>query len=114
VSLNISLSSDENCAARHSTTRPPGHTRLPLLRDEVSLRGKQVGNRQALAAVKANAAHRAANLRAIVDELTHSGFHQRARYCRSIERAGHPSRVVARGIQRQPLGYCGGCKRDID
>jgi DNA invertase Pin-like site-specific DNA recombinase len=34
-----------------------------------ALRGKQIGNHQPLAAVKANAAHRAANLRAIVDDL---------------------------------------------
>jgi len=34
-----------------------------------ALKGKQEGNKQAVAAVKANAAHRAANLRAIVDDL---------------------------------------------
>jgi DNA invertase Pin-like site-specific DNA recombinase len=39
-----------------------------------ALRGKQIGNRQALEAVKANAAHRAANLRAIVDDLRTLGF----------------------------------------
>jgi hypothetical protein len=39
-----------------------------------ALRGKQVGNDQAVAAVKANAEHRAANLRAIVDDLQSQGF----------------------------------------
>jgi DNA invertase Pin-like site-specific DNA recombinase len=34
-----------------------------------ALRGKQVGNSQAVAAVKANARHRAANLKAIVDDI---------------------------------------------
>jgi DNA invertase Pin-like site-specific DNA recombinase len=34
-----------------------------------ALRGKQVGNKQAVATVKANAEHRAENLRAIVDEM---------------------------------------------
>jgi hypothetical protein len=39
-----------------------------------ALKGKQVGNKQAVAAVKANAGHRAANLRAIVDDLRSQGF----------------------------------------
>jgi DNA invertase Pin-like site-specific DNA recombinase len=39
-----------------------------------SLRGKQLGNKQAIAAVKANAEYRAANLRAIVDDLRSQGF----------------------------------------
>jgi DNA invertase Pin-like site-specific DNA recombinase len=39
-----------------------------------ALRGKQVGNKQAVAAVKANAEHRAVNLRAIVDDLRSQGF----------------------------------------
>jgi len=39
-----------------------------------ALRGKQIGNKQAVAAVKANAEHRAANLRAIVDDLRSQGF----------------------------------------
>jgi DNA invertase Pin-like site-specific DNA recombinase len=39
-----------------------------------ALRGKQVGNKQAVAAVRANAARRAANLRAIVDDLRSQGF----------------------------------------
>ncbi len=38
-----------------------------------ALLGKQVGNKQAVAAVKANAEHRAANLRAIVDDLRAQG-----------------------------------------
>ena len=33
-----------------------------------------MGNKQAIAAVKANAEHRAANLRAIVDDLRSQGF----------------------------------------
>jgi hypothetical protein len=39
-----------------------------------ALRGKQVGNQQALAAVKASAAHRAANLKAIMDDLRSQGI----------------------------------------
>jgi len=39
-----------------------------------ALRGKQVGNKQAVAAVKANAERRAANLRAIVDDLRAQGI----------------------------------------
>jgi DNA invertase Pin-like site-specific DNA recombinase len=38
-----------------------------------ALRGKQVGNKQAVAAVRANAARRAANLRTIVDDLRPKG-----------------------------------------
>jgi hypothetical protein len=39
-----------------------------------ALRGKQVGNKQAVAAVKASAEQRATNLRAIVDDLKAQGF----------------------------------------
>jgi DNA invertase Pin-like site-specific DNA recombinase len=39
-----------------------------------ALRGKQVGNKQAVAAVKANAAQRASNLRAILDDLRSQGI----------------------------------------
>src|SRR6201987_4343170 len=39
-----------------------------------ALRGKQVGNTQAVAAVKANAEHRASNLRAIVDAVRVKGI----------------------------------------
>jgi len=39
-----------------------------------ALRGKQVGNKQAVAAVRANAERRAANLRAIVDDLQSQGI----------------------------------------
>ena len=38
-----------------------------------ALRGKQVGNRQAVAKVKANAEQRAANLRAIIDDVRAKG-----------------------------------------
>jgi DNA invertase Pin-like site-specific DNA recombinase len=38
-----------------------------------ALKGKQVSNTQAVAAIKANAEHRAANLRAIVDDLRTQG-----------------------------------------
>jgi len=38
-----------------------------------ALRGRQIGNKQAVAAVKANAGHRAENLRVIVDELRSQG-----------------------------------------
>ena len=37
-------------------------------------RGKQVGNKQAVAAVRTNAQHRAANLRVIVDDLRTQGI----------------------------------------
>jgi len=39
-----------------------------------ALRGKQVGNRQAVAAVKASAERRAENLRAMVDDLRSQGI----------------------------------------
>jgi DNA invertase Pin-like site-specific DNA recombinase len=39
-----------------------------------ALRGKQVGNKHAVAAVKANAEHRVANLRVIVDDLRTQGI----------------------------------------
>jgi DNA invertase Pin-like site-specific DNA recombinase len=39
-----------------------------------ALKGKQVGNKQAVAAVKANAERRAQNVRAIVDDLKAQGF----------------------------------------
>jgi DNA invertase Pin-like site-specific DNA recombinase len=39
-----------------------------------ALKGKQVGNEQAVATVKANAEHRAANLRAIVEDLRAQGI----------------------------------------
>jgi DNA invertase Pin-like site-specific DNA recombinase len=39
-----------------------------------ALRGKQVGNKEAVAAVKAKADHRAANLRAIVDDMRSQGI----------------------------------------
>jgi hypothetical protein len=39
-----------------------------------ALRGKQVGNKHAVAAVKAHADHRAANLRTIVDDLRARGI----------------------------------------
>ena len=39
-----------------------------------ALRGKQKGNKQAVAAVKANARHRAANLKGIVDDLRTLGI----------------------------------------
>ena len=38
-----------------------------------ALRGKQIGNKQAVAAVKANAHHRAANLRTIADDIQSQG-----------------------------------------
>ena len=39
-----------------------------------ALKGKQVGNKQAVAAVKAKSEHRAANLRTIVDDLRSQGI----------------------------------------
>jgi lipoate-protein ligase A len=39
-----------------------------------ALRGKQVGNAQAVAAVKANAERRAENLKAIVDDMRTKGI----------------------------------------
>ena len=42
--------------------------------DARALKGNQVGNKQAVDAVKANADHCAANLRTIVDDLRSQGF----------------------------------------
>jgi len=39
-----------------------------------ALRGKQVGNKQAVTAVKANAEHRAANLQAIIEDIRDHGI----------------------------------------
>ena len=39
-----------------------------------ALRGRQVGKKQAVAAVKVNAAHGAANMKAIVDDLRAQGI----------------------------------------
>ena len=39
-----------------------------------ALKGKQTGNKEAVAAVKANAEHRAANLKGIVDDLRSQGI----------------------------------------
>jgi DNA invertase Pin-like site-specific DNA recombinase len=39
-----------------------------------ALKGKQVGNKQTVAALKANAEHRAANLRTIVDDVRSKGI----------------------------------------
>jgi DNA invertase Pin-like site-specific DNA recombinase len=39
-----------------------------------ALKGKQVGNKQAVAAVKANAEHRATNLQGIIDDLRSQGI----------------------------------------
>jgi len=39
-----------------------------------ALRGKQVGNADAVATIKANAAQRAADLKAIVDDIKRSGI----------------------------------------
>jgi DNA invertase Pin-like site-specific DNA recombinase len=39
-----------------------------------ALRGKQVGNKQAVVAVKANAERRAANLKGIIDDLCSQGI----------------------------------------
>jgi len=44
--------------------------------------GKQVGNKQAVAAVRANAMRRASNLQDIVEEPTRSGHLQRSSYRR--------------------------------
>jgi hypothetical protein len=39
-----------------------------------ALKGKQVGNKQAVAAVKTNAEHRAANLKGLIDDLRSQGI----------------------------------------
>ena len=76
-----------------------------------ALRGKQVGNKQAVAAVKANAEHRAVNLRAIVDDLRSQGFTSVRAIAAQLNERGILTPVVARGTQRQPLGCCRGCKQ---
>ena len=54
-----------------------------------ALKGKQTGNKQAVAAVKANAEHRAANLKGIVDDLRSQGVNS----VRTI-----PAELNARGM----------------
>ena len=77
-----------------------------------ALRGKQVGNKQAVAAVKASAEHRAANMRAIVDDIRSQGITSvRAIAAQLNERGILTRRVVARGIQRLPRGCTRVCKR---
>jgi DNA invertase Pin-like site-specific DNA recombinase len=75
-----------------------------------ALKGKQVGNKQAVAVVKANAEHRAANLQAIVEILRSQGFTSVRAIATQLNERGILTPVVARGIQRQRLGYCRGCK----
>jgi DNA invertase Pin-like site-specific DNA recombinase len=84
-----------------------------------ALRGKQAGNKQAVAAVRANAGHRAANLRTIVDDLRSQGLRQRARYRCSTERARHSyctrwrmapnvsrsSAIAVAGVRRRTAGH---------
>jgi DNA invertase Pin-like site-specific DNA recombinase len=76
-----------------------------------ALKGKQVGNKEAVAAVKANGAHRAANLRAIVDDLRSQGIASVRAIATQLNERGI---LTARGgswHQRQRRGCCRGCKR---
>ena len=58
-----------------------------------------------MAAVTANAEQRAANLRAIVDDLRSQGFTSVRAIAAQLNERGILTRpVVAHGIQRQPLG----------
>jgi hypothetical protein len=52
------------------TLLPPRHA----MRRRMGVGGKHVGNKRTVAGVKANAEQRAANLRAIVDDLRSQGF----------------------------------------
>jgi DNA invertase Pin-like site-specific DNA recombinase len=65
-----------------------------------ALRGKQVGNKQAVAAVKANAKHRATNLWAIVDDLRSQGITSVRAVAAQLNERGI---LTPRGILRQPL-----------
>jgi hypothetical protein len=64
-----------------------------------------------VAAVRANAEHRAANLRIIVDDLRSQGFTSVRAIAAQLNERGI---LAARGIQRQPLGSCRGCEPAID
>src|SRR5262249_22959128 len=66
-----------------------------------ALKGKQIGNTQAVAAVKANATHRAANLRAIVDDLRAQGITSVRAIAAELNERGI---LVAFGTQHLPLG----------
>ena len=79
-----------------------------------ALRGKQIGNKQAVAAVKANAEHRAANLRAIVDDLRSQGFTSVRTIAAQLNERGILTPRGARGTQRLPLGFWRVWRRDAD
>ena len=66
-------------------------------------RGVKLGN--------PNGALRAANLSVIVDHLRTQGFTSVRAVAYQLNERG---RVVAHGIQHQPLGCYRGCRRDLD
>ena len=76
-----------------------------------ALRGTQVGNKEAVAAVKANAECRAANVRAIVDDLRAQGSPVCELLLLNLMSGASLRHAVGHGIQRQRRGYCRGCKR---
>jgi hypothetical protein len=77
-----------------------------------ALRGKQVGNKQAVVAITANAERRAANLRTIVDDLRSQRFTSVRTIATQLNERG--ILTPAHGIQRQPPCCCRGWKRDAD
>ena len=81
-----------------------------------AIRGKQVGNKQAVAAVKANAAdHRAANLPTIVDDLRGQGFTSvRAIAAQLNERGVLTPRGGSWHPTRQPRACCRVCERPTE
>jgi DNA invertase Pin-like site-specific DNA recombinase len=77
-----------------------------------ALRGKQVGNDDAVAAVKANAEHRAENLRAIVDDMRSKGITRVRALAAELNERGVLTPVVVIGIPHPPRDCCRDCKRD--
>jgi DNA invertase Pin-like site-specific DNA recombinase len=76
-----------------------------------ALHGKQIGNADAVAAVKANAAHRAETLRGIVADLSRQRHYERPRLGRRAKRAWRAyaaGRQVARNINGTAACSIGG------
>ena len=70
-----------------------------------ALNGKQVGNKEAVAAVKANAEHRAANLKGHLDDLRSQGIKSVRTISYGAECSRHPYAArwhVASDISRTP------------
>jgi hypothetical protein len=70
----------------HARAYPPPLSRTPR---SITVKGKQVGNAEAVAKLKDTATQRAADLRAIVDGHQALGHHERTRDCRGVTRAWH-------------------------